>query len=214
MSIGYVYKITSLDDLNKGVYIGSTFNIKQRKNAHRNCSRNIKSKRYNYKLYDWIRVSGGWSFMKMDIVVKVIVDTRKELVKIERNYMDLNKGFLLNTVIPFRSKKEYNEDNKKHLEMKQVINKIKHRTNILKRRAISYKKNRTRDLKYANDYYKKNRDSIIKKRNTKFFCMCGQEISVYNRKRHFFNKSHQKNMVVINQKILLNPFQCPVVLKD
>ena len=67
-----IYKICC-NDLNvKEIYVGSTCNFIKRKSKHKDSCNNIKSKQYNYKLYQFIRDNQGWENFSMIEIEKYL----------------------------------------------------------------------------------------------------------------------------------------------
>ena len=109
-----IYQICCKDTNIKEVYIGSTVNFKSRKNQHKTSCNNPKSKKYNLKLYQFIRVMGGWENWDMILIKTVSCENKLELHKIERQYIEDTK-LTLNCKIPSRSRKEWEQDNKEQM---------------------------------------------------------------------------------------------------
>lgn len=55
-----VYRIECLDKNIKEFYIGSTKDIHKRNILHKSSCHNSNSRKYNYKVYKFIRENGGW----------------------------------------------------------------------------------------------------------------------------------------------------------
>ena len=64
----YIYRLYCIDESIQECYIGSTNNIKHRLIAHKTNCNNIKSKKYNYKLYTFIRAHGGFDNWLCEII--------------------------------------------------------------------------------------------------------------------------------------------------
>ena len=99
----------------KEIYIGSTINFTRRKQRHKSCCNNINDKRYNLKLYKCIRDNGGWVNWSMILIENISCESKLELHKIEREYIEKNNS-VLNCQIPSRTKKEYNNDTKEKMK--------------------------------------------------------------------------------------------------
>ena len=98
-----IYKIVCNDTKIKNIYIGSTTNFKQRKSAHK-ISCNSVNCRYVYKV---IRDNGGWNNWSMILIDYTPCNTKLELLKIEREYIEKeDSDLLLNKLIPTRTKLE------------------------------------------------------------------------------------------------------------
>jgi len=107
----FVYKITCNDPEIRECYIGSTYNFRSRLNAHKTSCENIKSRKYNYKLYKFIRHHGGWTNFNMKVIYGIEVYDKKELIELESKTINLIKPSL-NCQVPLRTRAEYYKDNK------------------------------------------------------------------------------------------------------
>jgi hypothetical protein len=103
---------------------------------HKSCSENVNSKTYNYKLYKTIRDSGGWCNWSMILIDTLPCNNSLEAKKKEREIMEeLNAS--LNQAYPVRTKQEYYQDNKEHLDKRNKENYEKNKD------AINQKKKNT-----------------------------------------------------------------------
>ncbi len=110
-----IYKIVCNDTKIKNVYIGSTTNFKQRKSAHK-ISCNSVNCRYVYKV---IRDNGGWNNWSMILIDYTPCNTKLELLKIEREYIEKeDSDLLLNKLIPTQTREEW--EYKKMLEKYEI----------------------------------------------------------------------------------------------
>ena len=193
-----IYKICC-NDLNiKDIYIGSTTNFTRRKQQHKTRCNNINDKRHNLKLYKCIRDNGGWDNWSMILIENVSCESKLELHKIERDYIEKNNS-VLNCQIPSRTKKEYNNDTKEKMKehYKQYRDDNKENDRIYKKLIKKYyeaNKERLKEyqMKYKQDnkeYYKnivkridirdmhgmkKNKEKILEKsKQEKISCECG-----------------------------------------
>ena len=107
-----IYKLCCKDLNIKDIYIGSTSQLLcKRKSAHKNsCNDEYNSKKYNLKVYNFIRDNGGFNNWDLILLDNVPCNNKEELHSIERTYID-NLKPTLNTQIPLRTKKEYYKDN-------------------------------------------------------------------------------------------------------
>ena len=99
-----VYKIYCLDLSIAEFYIGSTVNFTRRQTEHR-----LNSKpEYNYsnKLYECIRLNGGWINWKMVNIEKCEVSNRDELLDREYYWYQTLKPLLNSKVIKINNKTE------------------------------------------------------------------------------------------------------------
>jgi len=111
-----IYKIVCNDTNIKNVYIGSTTNFTNRKRQHK-CSCNTETT----PLYKFIRENGGWDNFDMILVDYVPCETKLELHKIEREYIEkiqpaLNHNSAYTGLTQEEYFKEYYEDNKETLK--------------------------------------------------------------------------------------------------
>ncbi len=103
LSMSYVYKICCKNQEIKECYVGSTNNIKRRIRDHR--TNILSNNKYQLKLYDFIRKNGGrdnWEFIILE--EKITPDNLPEREKFWIETFNSN----LNSVVPGRTKKEYN----------------------------------------------------------------------------------------------------------
>jgi hypothetical protein len=140
-----IYKIVCRDILIVEKYVGSTTNFKARKNQHKGACRNEKSKCHNYKLYKFIRNSGGWENWDMVEVHRQSCTDSLELHKIERNYIEL-LGATLNYSIPCRTPEEWRDCNKDY----KVTYDKEYR-----------EKNKEKEIINNKEYYILNKDRIL-----------------------------------------------------
>ena len=92
MKIGYVYEIVSKDKNITKVYIGSTWDMTNRKTCHKSNCNNKNNKDYNYPLYCFIRENGGWDNWDMNQIVWDMCLDKTELNRQEQFYIDLYGG--------------------------------------------------------------------------------------------------------------------------
>ena len=108
---GIVYKLCCRDVEIKEIYIGSTTNFRKRKWMHKSSCNNEKNNGYNLYVYQFIRENGGFQNWDMVQIEEIKFNTRQELHMKERYYIEqLISG--LNKIIPTRTKKEWNNENK------------------------------------------------------------------------------------------------------
>jgi len=110
-----IYKLVSNDTDIKNVYIGSTTNFRLRKYQHKNACNNENAVGYNTPIYNFIRDNGGFENWSMILIDYTPCNTKLELLKIEREYIEkIDSELLLNKDIPSRTNKEWLEDNKEY----------------------------------------------------------------------------------------------------
>ncbi len=124
-----IYKLCCKDANITDIYVGSTTNFSMRKSEHKNSCNNENIKNYNNYKYKFIRDNGGFKNWSMILIENVSCNSKRELEKIERAYIDELKPSL-NTYKSYTTEeektkthqeynKEYREKNRKKLNEKQ-----------------------------------------------------------------------------------------------
>jgi hypothetical protein len=149
-----VYKICCRDPLITDIYIGSTCDMKKRKQGHKQDCNNDKRVQYNYYVYQFIRDNGGFLNWCMVEIEKYKATDKQDLHKRERFHIE-SLGASLNKYIPIRSVEEikgrikecsieYRKNNKEDLREKAVIYQINNKEEILAKKKIYGEKNKER----------------------------------------------------------------------
>jgi hypothetical protein len=113
-----MYKIVSNDLSIPDSYVGHTTNFRTRKTQHKNNITNEKARRYNLKVYKFIRENGGWDCFSIILIEKYPCKDTYEATSRERYwYETLNSS--LNMRSPQRSSKEYKKDHKEERAIQQ-----------------------------------------------------------------------------------------------
>jgi hypothetical protein len=94
-----IYKITCRDVVITDVYVGHTINFVQRKHAHKQSCKNMKSPNYKLKLYEVIRANGDWNNWKMEIINFFDCKDHYEARKKEQEYF-ISLNATLNSIEP------------------------------------------------------------------------------------------------------------------
>lgn len=115
VKMGYVYKIVCSDVSITECYVGSTTNLRIRKNQHKNTCNNVDDKSYNLPVYQFIRENGGFQNWIMVAVVEIEFENRMVLNACEREWIE-NLHATLNRVVPTRTQKKYREGSRKNDE--------------------------------------------------------------------------------------------------
>ena len=164
-SKGLIYKLCCKDPTIEDIYIGSTTNFRNRKYTHKSMCNNSYYLDYNNKVYKFIRENGGFENWDMILIQYYSCSRKKQLEAKEREYIETLKP-TLNTNIPTRTKKEYNEDNK--------INRLEWVNNNNDKIKNNQKK-----------YRDNNKDKIKEKRKIKIECIyCKNIVAKDTLKRH------------------------------
>ena len=155
----YVYKLFNRDC--PEFYIGSTTNMRLRKNRHKYDCNKENGKHYNLKVYHYIRSNGGYDAGQYEILehIRNSINT-KELHGVERKYIEQLKPSL-NVQKPNRTKAQWHQDN---------------RESLLSNKA---------------QYYQDNKESINTKQKQKFECACGGKYTTSHKARHMKSNKHK-----------------------
>ena len=188
-----IYKIFCKDKEIKDIYIGSTTNFTDRKGGHKYTCNNPNDKNYNIKVYQFIRDNGGWGNWNMIILEEVSCNSRIELHKIEREFIEKYNSSL-NIAIPTRTnteyKKKWNQNNKDKLAEKDKAYYEVNKDKILEK----HKKYREDNKDKIAEQSKKYREANKEKLKEKITCDCGSEVVKSTIQRHKRTKKHLQNI--------------------
>jgi len=109
-----IYKLCCNDTEITDIYVGHTTDFTKRKYIHKYRCNNEKDKKYNYYVYKYIRDNGGWINWSMIEIEKICCIDSNDALKNERKYIEL-LGAKLNKNLPTRTKTEWTETNKEHI---------------------------------------------------------------------------------------------------
>jgi len=161
-----MYRIICKNPEIKDCYVGSTTDFKSRKQRHKHNCNSENSKHYNINVYQFIREHNGWDNWEMLEIEKYNAIDKSDQAKRERYWLELYNA-TLNSYIPSRTKKEYEEYNKEY-----------------------YEQNKEQIKEYYKEYYKKYKEENNEQINMKITCCCG---SIYTKrclKQHELTKKH------------------------
>ena len=162
-----IYKLCCKDTSITDIYIGSTTNFNRRKQQHKTSCNCITSKKYNRKVYKFIREHGGFENWSMIVIKEFPCNSKRELEAEERVQLELNGGELNSMKRPFISDEERNESNKE------------------------YKHNHKEYYKeYYKEYMKEYKQQHKEQRTQKYDCVCGGKYTGHNKIQHFKTKKH------------------------
>ena len=171
-----IYSISCKDKNVLEIYIGSTYDEKQRKKDHKSNCNNENCEEYNYKVYIFIRENGDWDNWTFDVIENFPCENKIELRIREQYHYDLLNPDL-NTYRPYVSEEEHKEEH--------II-----------RSAKRYKDNIEEIKIYRAKYYKDNREEILKrnkqKNKQKHNCECGCKYTLQHKARHLDTNRHKK----------------------
>ena len=164
-----IYKLCCKDPNIINIYIGSTTNFSRRKSQHKNTCNDVNSNDYNLKNYQFIRDNGGFDNFDMILIENVSCNSKIELLKIERKYIDELKPSL-NSITSYLTEEEKQMRDKKYRKVYGKKYREKNKTEILEKQT----KNR-----------EDNKQEINEKQNQKINCeFCNCLIGKTNMKRH------------------------------
>ena len=149
-------------------YIGSTNDFEKRKSSHMSIYKNEISRKYNIKLYTFIRENGGWDNFDM---VKICECDKDERVKIEQHHMDFMKPYL-----NCKNALGENIENRKERDIE---------TSRLYRNREEYRKK-------WKEKYNREKETICEERKEKMTCDCGSIVRKVDITRHYRTLKHQR----------------------
>tara|TARA_R110000772_G_scaffold213273_1_gene323844 strand:+ start:351 stop:1019 length:669 start_codon:yes stop_codon:yes gene_type:complete len=205
-----IYKLVS--EHTDEIYIGSTIQkLCIRLSGHACDFRKGKNKYSSKKLFELGKV-------KIILIENVPCDSKEELLKHERNYIETMD--CVNKNMPGRTKSEYYHDNKEEIlkqkkEYKRKnIDKIKERNKeyylknkdkikeydlknidkIKERKKEYYLKNKDKLKEQKKEHYLKNKDTIKERSKVRTICDCGLDMRKDSISKHKKSKNHIKLM--------------------
>ena len=153
-----IYKLCCKNLDVKEIYVGSTCNFTRRKNAHKTDSNNLNCKKYNLKVYKFIRDNSGIENWDMILIEEYPCENKMQKVKRERYWCEELKSEL-NSMCPGRSNKEsVQEYQKKNKDKINAQRKIYVENNKEKVKEQVKQSNRRKYLKCKEQYHKKNKE--------------------------------------------------------
>ena len=180
---GLIYKIVCKDTNINDFYVGSTCNFNKRKADHKLKCNTETSKHYNLPIYRFIRNNGGWNNWSMVEIEKYKCNDKLELLKKERDYIELLKP-TLNKYIPYRRK----DEREKYIDEWNKNNKDYFKTDKIKQQK--------------KEYYEKNKESILNRVKNYgcnlVTCECGVKLLKKSLYHHKKSKGHQNFINNIN----------------
>ena len=213
-----IYMIKCNDENIKDTYIGSTKDFKSRFIKHKSNCNNIKSEKYNLKVYKFIRDNGGFNNWNMIKLEEFITDNNQEKLKKEKYYIKLYESNL-NSYSPLRTIEEYKEwyeDNKEQIKEQKKEWYEDNKEKRKKQNKEWYENNKEKIKEHKKEYYEKNKEKlkeyyetnkkyrednkeqISEKGKEKIKCDCGSIIRKDSLKRHKKTKKHLNLMLEIN----------------
>ena len=183
-SNGKIYKIEPIVEHEEGdIYIGSTTKLylSQRMDSHRSCYKQWKNGVQRYTSSHLLFEKYGIENCNILLIESVNANSKDELHAREKHY--IKKMKCVNKVIPSRTKKEYKNDNKERLKIKEQEYRDNHKEEI-----------KIRDKKYR----EANLDKIHAFKNKKTDCPCGGSYTHCHKALHLRILKHQNYIKSLN----------------
>jgi len=168
MTIYTIYQIVCNDSNITKTYIGSTKDMKDRIETHKSSCNSSNSKKYNYKIYKFIRANGGFTNFKFIVLKELECANEYEAYQIEQTYInelksELNSQSSYTGLTTQEYYKKYNQENKE---------------------MISQQKKQ---------YYQIHKEKILQRKNEPYCCLiCGGHYTHNNILTHFKSNKHKK----------------------
>lgn len=190
-------------DINKMIYIGSSWDYDERLANHKYNCYDENSNNYNCELYKYIRENNiDWNDITIEDIYTQELDEKNNLFKrqTEQKYIEKydSKNNGLNTRNAYTTDeqkkeqlKEYHENHKEELKEYYKEYRDKHKEEI-KHKKKEYYENHKEEILERMKLYKIEKQHIL---NKKTFCYCGIKILARNIKRHQSSILHNKNMI-------------------
>ena len=188
---GKIYKIWSLET--DKIYIGSTCDsLTNRMCKHRLDYKKWKEGKINnitnsVVLFDLV----GLENCKIEWVKDFPCETKKQLNKEEGLFMRQNKDLIVNRKLEGRSQKEYYQDYKERIKIKNKEYRDERKEEIKIKKKEYYEQHKEQLNIKKKEYHDKNKEVISIKRNKKMNCECGGLYTLNNKSVHLKTKKHQ-----------------------
>jgi len=177
-----IYKICCKNTDISDEYVGSTTNFSRRKTQHKHSCNNKTNKDHKTRLYQFIKLNGGWDNWQMIEIEKYEATDKQALVKRERYWMETLKSSL-NCKSSFKTP----EENKEHERQWKIGYDKKYR-----------ELNKDRLKEQQKLYVEKNKQKIYKRQNAwkrqKRECECGVILNINSLDKHKKSLKHIKIM--------------------
>jgi hypothetical protein len=195
-----IYKIVCLDISRPEIYVGFTANFTARRCAHKRTCNNPNTKKYNYKVYTFIRANGGWDNFNMVEIKCEKQLTIREAEKITEEFrVDLNATLNIRCcyVAPEdikehqnQSKKKYNDNNKETVAVSQKKYKQTNKVKLAVHQKI-YNLNHIEHIaEYQKKYKEEHKEAIAEQCKEQITCSCGCILLKRGLKRHMKTTKH------------------------
>ena len=137
----HLYKIISKYLNITECYVGHTTDFTRRTSEHKVVCNNSNSKKYNRRVYQFIRDNGGWDNFQMVLIETCQCNNSLEARREERTHVEELQA-TLNSNMPSRTLNEWFEDNKDKLKSQRVEYYNTNRSILLMKKSEYYKENK------------------------------------------------------------------------
>jgi hypothetical protein len=163
-----IYKICCKDTNIKDTYVGHTTNFTKRKNQHKTLINDELCKR---KIYECIRVNGGWDNWSMIQIEDHKCANKREAEMRERYWMETlqaslncNNPYTIYTENPVEYKQHWYEENKEEILEKAKEHYQENKEVILEKVKEYACKNKEQIKSYQDDYREKNKEKLAEQK--------------------------------------------------
>jgi len=156
------YQIICKDKSITDCYVGHTTDYPQRCRDHHSKCTNSNSDKHNLKVYEFIRLNGGWDNWEMLEIDICNCENVFEARAIERCWIECLGG-QLNCLIPNRTDEEWYNDNKERLTKYKHKWYEKNKDRCNEKGRQNYQENKERYSETAKIYYEENKEHLKQK---------------------------------------------------
>jgi hypothetical protein len=195
-----IYRIVCNDVTITDSYVGHTTDYKSRKRHHKSICNNVNDKKYNLKVYQFIRANGGWkNFTMLKIENYPCKDVHEATVR--ERYWAEHYVATLNSNVPSRTKQEWFQQNKEQIKEYKKEYYEQNKEHYKEWHAQYAEKHKEQILIKQKEYYEQNKKYIKEYRQSKStHCeCCNVTIKGDNWTNHCRTKKHQSNCSVTNE---------------
>jgi ribosomal protein S27AE len=183
---GKIYKVVSNDY--KMTYIGSTAQVRlcDRMSGHRQKYKSWKEGKYKKKvsIFDIFDIYGVEN-CKIELIEEYACNSKNDLERKEGDF--IKNTDCVNKIVAGRTDKEYREDNKEEIKIKNKEYKERNKEEIKVKNKIYKQENKEEILAKQKKYYEANKDKI----KEKVECPCGSVVVRNHLSRHNKSIKHQ-----------------------
>ena len=138
-----VYLISCKDPLHRQIYIGSTSNMANRAYLHA-----LQSETNNARIYQYIRLNGGWDNFQMTAIETLVCS--KIQIRMREQYHITAYRSELNVYLAYRSREDAKAYNLRNANEYYTANK----QHVLAQKKLFYAANKERLKQYSNARYR------------------------------------------------------------